>query len=465
MDRFAASLRGRLLVRLLIPMALLMALGAVGTFVLARTIGTTVFDRWLYDSAMTLAEQVEYKGGAKFRLTAEAVEMFEWDRDDRMFYSVATRSGRHLFGNAPLPPLATSEQKGKPRYYDGVIAGQAVRIVTVLAPDPAVPNDPIVIRVGETKAKRRMLVTQILAIGIPLQLLLLTLVCSIIWYAVRSSLLKLDRVAAHVAAFEPDRLAAMDDVEQMPSELRPLLGAVNILIAKLSQAQEAERRFITNAAHQLRTPLATLQVQMELALRDTDPAQGAAMTQQLRALSRLNHVVHQLLTLARSEPSALSGRTMGPVDLAILAREALENWIDFAGERGVDLGYDGPERGAILPGEPHLLNELIGNLVDNAIRYGGKGRRVTLSVTQSPVVLAVEDEGPGIAPSELPLVVERFYRGAATSATESGCGLGLAIALEIAARHGATLQFGEASGGRGTRAEVRFSPPLNPPAV
>ncbi|MFT3966429.1 MAG: sensor histidine kinase N-terminal domain-containing protein [Sphingobium sp.] len=451
-----ASLRGRLLVRLLVPLALLMALGAVGTFALARYVGTTVFDRWLYDSAMTLAEQVEYKGGTKFRLPDMAVEMFEWDRDDRMFYSVVTRGGRHLFGNAALPELPTSETVGKPRFYDGSVGGQAVRIVTVLIPDPAAPRNPIIVRVAETKAKRRMLVTRILEIGIPLQLLLLTLVCTAIWYGVRSSLRKLDGVANHVAGFDADRLSVIGDVDQMPSELRPLLHAVNTLIVKLAGAREAERRFITNAAHQLRTPLATLQVQTELALRDSDPAHGAALSHQLRALNRLSHAVHQLLTLARSEPSALSGGVPAPVDLTILARETLENWIDFAGERDVDLGYEGPEQGVILAGEPHLLNELIGNLVDNAIRYGGRGRRVTLIVTAHPLLLAVEDEGPGIAPSERALVVERFYRGTATSAQESGCGLGLSIAAEIAARHGASLVFLDRAEGRGTRAEVRF---------
>jgi two-component system sensor histidine kinase TctE len=456
MIKIGASIRRRLLVRLLVPLGLLMLLGAMGTFALARYIGTTVFDRWLYDSAMTLAEQVEHKGGAKFRLPETAVEMFEWDRDDHMFYSVATRSGHHLFGNAPLPDLPTSSQAGKPRYYDGVIAGENIRIVTVLVPDPSVPENPIVIRVAETKTKRRLLVAQILAIGIPLQLLLLTLVFAAIWYAVRSSLRKLDRVAAHVARFEPDRLSVIDDVEQMPSELRPMLNAVNALIVKLSDAQEAERRFITNAAHQLRTPLATLQLQTELALRDADPAHGEALSTQLRALNRLRHVVHQLLTLARSEPSAASSRVMAPTDLAVLARGALENWIDIANERDVDLGYEGPEQGIVVPGEPHLLNELIGNLVDNAIRYGGTGGRVTLSVTASPVILAVEDDGPGVPPSERPLVVERFYRGAMTSVTESGCGLGLAIACEIAARHNAELILLDKAHGQGARVEVRF---------
>lgn len=458
MSRIGSSLRGRLLVRLLVPMALLLALGAVGTFALARYIGTSVFDRWLYDSAMTLAEQVQYKGGTTFRLPRAAVEMFEWDRYDRMFYSVSTRSGRTLFGNAPLPALPTSSQTGKPRYYDGTIRGQSIRIVTVLVPDAAVPDDPIVIRVAETEVKRRMLVTQILFIGIPLQLLLLTLVCGAIWYAVRSSLRKLDGVAAHVAGFEPDRLSVVEDVEQMPSELRPLLGAVNTLIAKLSDAQEAERRFITNAAHQLRTPLATLQVQTELALRDSSPEHEEALSSQLRALGRLRHVVHQLLTLARSEPSALAGRAMAPVDLAALAREALEAGLDFAGERDVDLGYEGPEQGVVIPGEPHLLNELIGNLVDNAIRYGGKGGRVTLSVAADPVLLAVEDDGPGISPAERPLAMERFYRSATTATMESGCGLGLAIAAEIAARHDAALTLLEGAHGRGLRVEIRFRP-------
>ena len=238
--------------------------------------------------------------------------------------------------------------------------------------------------------------------------------------------------------------------------MRPLLSALHNLVGKLGEAQASQQRFIANASHQLRTPLAALQVQAERALREPDPVKHlAALESVLKTMTRLRHLSHQLLMLARSEPVGNSGLVLRRLDLATLARAELEQWTDAALMQGADLGYDGPSSGVTVDGEPQLLRELIGNLVDNAIRYGGHGARITLGLHDAPrPVLTVDDDGPGIPETERALVVERFYRR--SQSPGEGTGLGLAIAREIAARHGADLRIDAAPGGCGTRFTVTF---------
>ncbi|MEI7429394.1 MAG: ATP-binding protein, partial [Betaproteobacteria bacterium] len=239
-----------------------------------------------------------------------------------------------------------------------------------------------------------------------------------------------------------------------------LLDSINRLIAKLADAQSTQRRFIANAAHQLRTPLATLQVQTERALREPDRDRlGVALSHVLKAITRSRHLVHQLLTLARSDPTGEQLLEMVSIDLAELARDELEQWADAAIERGIDLGYEGPERDVLISAEPHLLREMIGNLVDNAIRYGHSGGVVTLGLSTSPVRLTICDDGPGIPEEERSLVMERFYRR--SGAPGDGCGLGLAIAREIAIRHRAALIISDNPRGNGTQVEVLFAEPAS----
>jgi two-component system sensor histidine kinase TctE len=171
-------------------------------------------------------------------------------------------------------------------------------------------------------------------------------------------------------------------------------------------------------------------------------------------VTRLRHVVQQLLTLARSEPNTETMARTAPLDLAALAREEVERWTDHAVERGIDLGYEGPDRPVMINGEPSLIRELIGNLLDNAIRYNMRDGKVTLAIEEAPTRLSVEDDGPGIPEGERQRVFERFYRSG--DGREEGCGLGLSIAKEIAARHDAGLTLSGVPVGQGTRAEIVF---------
>jgi two-component system sensor histidine kinase TctE len=380
--------------------------------------------------------------------------MFEWDSVDRIYGEVTSPTGRLLFGNATFPKAPDDMLPNQPRYYDANIGGNSVRVVAVTVPSPADTSKTVTIQVAETRNKREALVREIVLVVVPLQIVILLLAGGFIWFAVTSSLSSLDDAAARLGGYDPDGLVPLRDVRGAPSEVNPLISAINGLIKKVSEANVAQRRFVANAAHQLRTPLAALQVHTERALRETNAERHAeALSHVLTAVTRMRHLTHQLLTMTRSDPASASMMVMVDLDLAEVARDELERWADAAIARDVDLGYDGPERDAPVYGEPQLLRELIGNLVDNAIRYGGPGGEVTLGLRAAPTTIFVQDDGPGIALTERDRVLDPFYRTPKSSG--DGCGLGLAIAREIAARHGARLLIMDHLP-RGTRVEVIF---------
>lgn len=447
------SLRRRLLVRLWGPLHFVLIVGALGAIWLAKHVASVVYDRWLYDSAMTLAQQIKHDGErSTLTLPRAVVEMLEWDSVDVISEEVRSLRYGLLLHNAQFPDPPGHLLLDKPIFYDGKIGDRHVRIVAIRL---AYPDDELIVQVAETRRKRESIIEEILKYALPLLALVLTLMGAVVWFAVTSGLRVVDRLSRDIDLYEPEKLAPLNRGRGVPTELEPLLSALDHLIARLADSHDGQRRFIANAAHQLRTPLTTLQVQTERAMREPDAQQrGEALSHILKAVTRARHLAHQLLTLARSERSG-QPMLMTSVDLAELARDELERWADAAIARDMDLGYDGPDHGVCVMGEPVLLRELIVNLVDNAIRYGRAGGIVTLGLRSSPIVLTVDDDGAGISPQERLLVLERFYRGQAGRG--DGCGLGLPIANEIAARHGATLRILDHPLGRGTRVEVTFA--------
>ena len=452
-----SSLRRRLLLRLWVPLASVLVVGAVLSFAVSFHIGNVVHDRWLLDSAMTLATQLRSNTGRlSLDLSPSAVEMFEWDAMDRIYEEVVSPNGRVLFGNASFPLPPDNLTPNEPRYYDAEIGGYPVRVAAVAVPSPTENTKNVTIQVAETKKKREALVWEIILLLVPLQVIILVAAGVFIWLAVTSSLKSLDGVTARLHDYEPDRLVPVHDIDTTPSEVRPLILAINGLIARLSDARGAQQRFVANAAHQLRTPLAALQVQTERALRETDPERHAeALSHVLKPVTRMRHVTRQLLTLTRSDPSAAGALAMDDVNLGTLAREEIEAWADAAIERRIDLGYDAPDAEAVVRGEPQLLRELVGNLIDNAIRYSDKGGEVTVGVRGNPARIFVQDSGPGIPADERERVLDPFYRSPSSSNAGSGSGLGLTIAREIAARHAARLEIAKCEPS-GTRVEIIF---------
>ncbi|WP_286068513.1 sensor histidine kinase [Stenotrophomonas sp. 57] len=450
------SLRGLLLRRLWLPLLVLMLCSAVGSFALARFYAGQVYDRWLLDSAMSLSELVKVQDGhASIEITPAVSRMFTWDTADEVHGEVVDATGGRLYGDLPeaLPRPAVAADGNDAVYYDARLRGQAVRMVEVVV--SAGPGHEIRLRVAETLRKRHRLERKLLMTSIPFQAAILALAAWLAWSGTGAAARHANQVARRLASPRPDPLAPLDPQQEAPRELWPAVEAYNALLQRLDAMQAAQRRFVSNAAHQLRTPLAAMQVELESSLRQHDPqAQQLALSGTLAGLARLQHLVNQLLMLSRSEDSQGSVLSLQPVDLATLARGVVERYADRALAAGVDLGYDGPDEGILVRGDPQLLREALGNLLDNALRYGAVRGVITLGLQQDAggVQVWVDDEGPGIAEAERARVTERFYRA---SSEGDGCGLGLAIVAEIAQRHGAALAIGTAPIG-GARVGLRF---------
>lgn len=455
------SLRGLLLRRLWLPLLVLLLCSAVGSFALARFYAGQVYDRWLLDSAMSLSELVTVQDGrASIEITPAVSRMFTWDTADEVHGEVVDAAGGRLYGDLPeaLPRPSMSAGSDDPVYYDARLRGQAVRMVEVVV--SAGPGHDIRLRVAETLRKRHRLERKLLLTSVPFQAAILALAAWLAWSGTGAAARHANLVARKLASPRPDPLAPLDPAQEAPRELWPAVEAYNALLQRLDAMQDAQRRFVSNAAHQLRTPLAAMQVELESSLRQHDPqAQQLALSGTLAGLARLQHLVNQLLMLSRSEDTHGGALPMQAVDLAGLARGVVERYADRALAAGVDLGYDGPDDGVPVQGDPQLLREALGNLLDNALHYGSPRGVITLGLQGDAqgVQVWVDDDGPGIAEAERSRVTERFYRA---SSEGDGCGLGLAIVAEIAQRHGAALVIGTAPIG-GARVGLWFTwPPL-----
>jgi two-component system sensor histidine kinase TctE len=313
-----------------------------------------------------------------------------------------------------------------------------------------------VVRVAETQTKRNELAREILLSVVAPQVLLILIAGIVVWVGVVRGLAPLDRVQRAVAA-RSHRDRSPVPVENVPGEVGPLVQSINGLLARLDRVLTLQSRFVSDAAHQLKTPVAALEAQCEVALREQDPAALRASVEKLQpGFARLSRLVSQLLSLARNEPDAVRAVTLAPLDLNALALEAATAWVPEALRRNVDLGFEGVEAPVMVDGDGTRLRELLDNLLDNAIRYTRDGGRVTVRVHAAPPAVAVSDDGPAIPPGERERVFERFHRLLGSS--RDGSGLGLAIAQEIARLHGAAITLVEDADGIGNTFSVAFPP-------
>lgn len=437
------SLQSHLMRWLLLPQLVLWAAAALVTYKLADRYANLAIDRSLYQSSRALARQVKPVGSGLFiDFPKAARDIIETDPDDKVYYMVSAPPGEFILGNhkLPPPPAGVVPQADRPYFYDATVDTIPVRVAALHLKygEDDRPQDMLV-QLAKSRASREELARNILIdTALPLSGLVL-LMSLIVWAGIRTGLAPLSRLREAVKDRGPNDLAPIR-IEQAPQEVRDLVKALNTLLQAVHESVAAHKRFISDAAHQLRTPLAGLKSQTEIALRDVQhgapPADLAARLQRVHtSASRSAHLVNQLLTLARAEPEAAQAVPFTRVDLAHLARELAVEWVPRALQAGVDLGYDGEEDGqAWVLGHPLLLREALSNLIDNAVHYAGRGAEVTLRARRDgdQVVAEVEDNGPGIPEGERERVLERFVRG--TSDGE-GCGLGLAIVREILQRH------------------------------
>jgi two-component system sensor histidine kinase TctE len=444
----ARSLRAHLLRLLLPPIAALLAVGAVVAYYPSMEPATEAYDQALVDIGIALGAHVRVSqegtnAGYSFELPPAVEQVLRTDRYDTIYYRILSPGGADIAGEPELPQ---PEGAGPA---DGVFKGQKVHIVSVQSPcGPATCN----VLVAETTIKRARLTREIMLSSLLPQLLLAVATLVIVWFGVKRGLGPLESLSEEIKERSPRDLRPID-ASAAPEETRPLLAALNGLLEQVAQASRNQQRFLANAAHQLRTPLAGLQAHTELALAQPLPeAVRAQLDQVHQATVRTARLANQLLALARAEPGARGDPSS--VNLKSVVEAEADAWVHQALARDVDLGFE--LEGAPVEGDAFLLREALANLVHNAIEYSNRGGRVTVrtGARNNHAFVEVEDDGPGIPSAERARVLERFYRVPGTSGT--GSGLGLAIVREIAAGHGAGIELTEGAGARGCRVAITF---------
>ena len=454
----ARSLRSQLLLWLLVPLVLFAALDAFISYRAAVETATIVQERMLLGAARVIGEQVRIEDGVlQVVVPPAALELFASPSRDRVFYRATTDKGVLLTGyyDLPLPPQPPHSEEAV--FFDTALRDRAIHVVAYSQPLLAA-SDPanVLVEVGQTLEGRDALARDIWYAAVRRHSVLVGLVAVLLALGMRRAMRPIVRLRNRMLAREPGSVEKLDE-ESVPTELQPLVAAVNDYARRLDVHMSAHSRFIADASHQLRTPLTLLNTQVSYALRHSDPPAREAA---LRAIQGSVHhgvrLVKQLLSFSAAEAGAHSREEDTPVDLVELATSVLERESWLAQERGIDLGLDTAVETAWVTGQRHLLSELASNLVDNALRYSPRGGQVTVFLLQEngSTVLRVEDNGPGIPEAELERVFERFYR--LHNSSSDGCGLGLSIVREIARLHGATVSLAGSARGRGTVATVAF---------
>ncbi len=458
------SLHRQLLLWLLLPQLVLWIAGAAFTYDVAARYARAGIDASLAQATRSLARQVKPIGNGLFiDLPRAAQDIIEADPDDRVQYMVSTPPGQFILGNRQLPgPPPRDDGRAaplnEPQFYDAVLDGVPLRLAALTVPiGEAESRQLMLVQIARSQASRDELARRILRDTVlPLSAVIVVMTL-LVWAGIRAGLAPLARLRALVENRRPGDLAPIE-LQAAPEEVRALAGAVNQLLGAVQESVAAQRRFISNAAHQLRTPLAGLKSQTELAQeRNADPALAERLARVHESAVRSAHLVNQLLTLTRAEPEAAGALPHLTLDLRALALEVTAEHVPRALAAGIDLGLDDatsapvPVRGAAL-----LLREALANLVDNAIRYAGRGAEVTVSVAAegAHAVLRVADNGPGLPAEQREAVFGRFVRATHEG---TGCGLGLAIVREIAERHGGSATLRAPAGGApGLVAELRL---------
>jgi two-component system, OmpR family, sensor histidine kinase TctE len=451
----SVSLRRRLVTRLALPIVLLFAISGAVSYWVARHYADRVYDAWLYDSVSSLAQEIRLSGGrVALDLPRAAQEIFEWDdQDTTLFRVVGARSG-HIGGQADLPLQGTDTGDFRnARLFDAPAHGQPMRWAALDLNLQSL-GEAVTVVVGETMRKREHLADEILlAVWFP-QLALLLLFAWVTYGIISLQTEKIRTLSTTLRDFSYRNLQPVSG-QDMPQELQPLVEALNAMIERLDHAALAQRTFVANAAHQLRTPLTALKMQAEQALRSEDMTEMRTAIVGLQAAAdRAARLANQLLLLSRAEPDAQSNSSRSETDLYELAFETASVWVPAAIAANIDLGFDETSDHAHATIDASLVKEAIDNLLDNALKYCPPHSKVTVSVRRHPgPSIIVEDTGRGIPAAERSRVVQRFHRG--DNASASGAGLGLSIVNEIALAHAGTFVIGDADGG-GARFELRF---------
>ncbi|CAN7183167.1 sensor histidine kinase [Massilia sp. LjRoot122] len=453
------SLFGEILDWMLAPLLLLWPMSIAITYLVAKSIANQPFDDALEDRVTVLSQQIRTVAGRPVaQLPGSALDVLRADDVDSVYFQISGPDGAHIDGDRDLPHPRPGKggndgerpQGGTVVFRNDSIHGTPVRVAyswvsldPLRAPGQATanPGDLALVQVAETLDKRANLANEIIKGVILPQFIILPVILALVWFALSRGLSPLAELQERIRARPQDDLSPIDP-RQVPEEISPLVGSFNDMLERLAQTVEMQKRFIADAAHQMKTPLAGMRMQSELALRQVDPSEIHRSLEQLAQSSEsATRLVNQLLALARAENQPHAGLAFEEIDLAQLARATVQDWVQASFAHRIDLGFEPPEETLQIAGNALMLRELLSNLIDNALRYTPQGGSVTVRVRRDGehALLEVEDTGPGIAPGERAHVFERFYR--ILGSNVQGSGLGLAIVREIAQQHGAEIDI------------------------
>ena len=454
-ERIQRSLFGEILDWMLVPLLLLWPMSIAITYLVAKSIANHPFDRALDDNVTVLAQQVsEVSGKVVVRLPGPARDFMRADDVDAVYYQVIDPRGEFVDGDRDMPAPPAEEDKPPStsvQFRNDTIRGSDVRIAYVYVDlrhnrsgreALKVPYMALV-QVGETLDKRAHLANDIIKGVILPQFIILPVALALVWFALSRGLSPLAELQQRIRARRPDDLSPIDS-GQVPEEISPLVRSLNDMLGRLSQSIQMQKRFIADAAHQMKTPLAGMRMQSELAMRETDYEEiHRSLAQLSKSSESATRLVNQLLALARAENQTPEAKPFAPVELCELARNTVQDWVQNSFAHRIDLGFEQPGHPIMVRGNPVMLREMLSNLIDNAIRYTPEGGSVTVRVRTEALdgkaVLEVEDTGPGIPPAERAHVFERFYR--ILGSNVEGSGLGLSIVREIAQQHEADIEI------------------------
>lgn len=457
------SLLGEILDWMLAPLFLLWPMSIAITYVVAQNLANIPYDLGLDNALQILGQQVEATDEVvALRMSSSARLALRIRENDGVFWKAIGPNGDLLGGDGELPtPEKTAGDQPNAVYYENhALRDFEIRIAYTWMDLSTRGSGPVLLVAAESVDRRTQLANDIIKGVIIPQFIVLPIAVLLVWFGLSRGVAPINALQRKLRARRPDDLSPIDK-RQAPSEIGPLITAMNDLLSRLEATLLAQKRFVADAAHQLKTPLAGLRTQAELAMReDPNTHTQASLKQIIAGTTRATRLVNQLLLMASAEnPNTIE---MSPTDLTNLAKEQIQQWVPLALRRGIDLGFEGPEHSLYIKGQSLLLGEALNNLIDNAIRYTPSPGHITVSLYEEAnhVVLAIEDSGSGIAMEERERVFDRFYR--VLGSDVDGSGLGLAIVREIAHRHQASVYIKDSQRKRtdpqatGTCVEIHF---------
>jgi two-component system, OmpR family, sensor histidine kinase TctE len=456
------SIRYQLFQWLLILILPFILVSSIASYWVAHRYINQAYDKTLYRSALALASQVSLEElGAQISLPRVAKNLLEYDEEDAIYFRIIGPKGDLIDSHTALPLPKVYPNSDELLYYNTWLNEDQLRVVIYALPElasyaPDAQDNHVYVLVGETLTKRKLMTDEIIISTLLPQLLIAILIGGGLFFGIKRGLLPIEILKNNLIQRNANDLSPIDN-SKVPTELQPLLSAFNDLLKRLGFTMAKQQRFVSDAAHQLRTPLAGLKTQAELALREENPTKiKHALNQINQASGNLSHLVAQLLNLTKAEPDNPTYSFFEDIDLTVLAQEVCIEWVSIALQKNIDLGFQTEEKSALIKGNAVLLRELMNNLIDNAIRYTPNDGSITVSIQKKSnfIILYVQDNGLGIPVDEQARIFERFYRVLGTQ--QEGSGLGLSIVQEIAERHQATVSLLSGEDSEGTVFMVSF---------